>query len=181
MSDPRTRTYAGIGARRTPPEDLELMHALAGRLARAGWTLRTGGAIGADSAFEEGAIAGRGDWETYRSDGGWSASFSSGFVHLIPRGPTTAAYELAATVHPAWWRCSDMVKALHARNAHEILGADLDDPVSFVVCWTPDGSIDGASRESGGTGQALRIAALYSVPVFNLQRPDHRVRIERYL
>ena len=84
-------------------------------------------------------------------------------------------------MHPAWSRCSKSVRSLHARNAHEILGADLDDPVSFVVCWTPDGSIDGASRQSGGTGQALRIAALYSVPVFNLRRPEHRARIERYL
>ncbi len=177
MSERPRLTYAGIGARRTPADVLGVMEALAGRLARAGWTLRSGGADGADSAFELGAGLVDSDLiETYMADCGWSGS-----TDLTTGGPTREAYELAASVHPAWWRCSDRAKALHARNSHEILGADLDDPVSFVVCWTRDGSLDGASRDSGGTGQALRVANLYSVTVFNLFRPDHRERIERYL
>lgn len=98
-----------------------------------------------------------------------------------PGGPSAEAFELAARVHPAWDRCSGRVRALHARNSHEILGADLARPSNFVVCWTPDGSLDGAGREAGGTGQALRIAALHSIPVFNLRRPEHRARVERYL
>lgn len=55
----------------------------------------------------------------------------------------------------------------------------LDDPAAFVLCWTPDGSLDGTGSDTGGTGQALRIAAAYDVPVFNLQRPDHRARVEQ--
>ena len=51
-----------------------------------------------------------------------------------------------------------------------MLGDDLDQPVSFVVCWTPGGEV------TGGTGQALRIAAdpQYNIPVFNLalHRPE---------
>jgi hypothetical protein len=47
--------YAGIGSRRTPPEILSLMRQTAAALAARGYTLRTGGAGGADQAFLEGA------------------------------------------------------------------------------------------------------------------------------
>jgi hypothetical protein len=176
MYEGRLKTYAGIGSRSTPQDVLKLMEDLAERLSVAGWRLRSGGAPGADEAFELGAEEVDAEHETYRVDSGWC-----GMTDLTPGGPTRAAFELAASVHPAWPRCSEWVRALHARNCHEVLGPELNHPVRFVVCWTPDGSIDGASRESGGTGQALRVAARYSVPIFNLQRPDHRARIERYL
>lgn len=176
MSDGQSRTYTGIGARRTPLDVLDLMRSLAARLWQAGWVLRSGGAAGADRAFEAGAAGVGAEWETYRADGGWCR-----LADLTPGGPTAGAFELAARVHPAWSSCSDRVQVLHARNCHQILGPDLSEPASFVVCWTPDGSLDGASREAGGTGQALRVATLHSIPVFNLRRPDHRARVERYL
>jgi len=54
--DQRTRPpyYAGIGSRKTPPDILALMEACAYKLARYGWNLRSGGAPGADQAFERG-------------------------------------------------------------------------------------------------------------------------------
>ena len=51
-----TKTYAGIGSRRTPPEILRLMERMALILSGAGYTLNSGGAKGADSAFENGAL-----------------------------------------------------------------------------------------------------------------------------
>ena len=50
--------YAGIGSRKTPPSILRIMEHWADTLARDGWVLRSGGAPGADSAFERGALAG---------------------------------------------------------------------------------------------------------------------------
>ena len=44
--------YAGIGSRRTPPELLDEMEVLGRQLAIADYVLRSGGAKGADSAFE---------------------------------------------------------------------------------------------------------------------------------
>jgi len=49
------RFYAGIGARATPPEILSLMTRAAFALTKRGYVLRSGHAIGADSAFERGA------------------------------------------------------------------------------------------------------------------------------
>jgi hypothetical protein len=71
------------------------------------------------------------------------------------------------------------VRALQARNAHQILGENRQTPAGFVLCWTADGSLDGAARTSGGTGQALRIAAHYEIPVLNISRPEHFARVTR--
>ena len=49
------RFYAGIGARATPPPILSLMTRAAFALCKRGYVLRSGHAIGADSAFERGA------------------------------------------------------------------------------------------------------------------------------
>ena len=49
-------TYAGIGSRETPPDICKIMTEIAKRLAHLGLTLHSGGAEGADSAFERGAI-----------------------------------------------------------------------------------------------------------------------------
>ena len=52
--------YAGIGSRETPVPILVDMRSLAQDLAAGGWTLRTGGADGADIAFETGHRSGGG-------------------------------------------------------------------------------------------------------------------------
>jgi len=48
--------YAGIGARATPPGMLDLMSRIANKLEGMGYILRSGGAAGADTAFERGVI-----------------------------------------------------------------------------------------------------------------------------
>lgn len=133
--------YAGIGSRETPAEILALMTNIARKYSRMGWTLRSGGAVGADTAFELGA----GDrkriyepWETQRNPH-WST--------------------IAERYHPAWDRCGSYAKLLHGRNTPIVLGDDLLMPATCVVCYT-----DGR----GGTMQAVRIANAWNIPVFNL-------------
>jgi hypothetical protein len=50
--------YAGIGSRETPQATLDLMNLIGFTLAQKGHSLRSGGAKGADSAFEAGASNG---------------------------------------------------------------------------------------------------------------------------
>jgi hypothetical protein len=179
FSDPPRRarlTYAGIGSRATPPDVLELMSRAAVKLAAENWMLRTGGASGADETFLRGAISVGGYFEVYLPWPGYN-----GHRGLRMSRPSRRAYEIAAEHHPAWHSCSSAVQALHARNCHQVLGDFLDDPVSFVLCYTPDGSLTGDSRAAGGTGQALRVATSAGVTVFNLQRADHRERIEAWI
>jgi hypothetical protein len=168
------KVYAGIGSRRTPTDVLERMEAIAARLAEAGWVCRTGGAPGADQAFEAGARR-HGDsavelWLPWRGFEGREGSL-----------PTPEAYTIAERYHPGWQYLKRGVRALMARDVHQVLGADLTSPVKMIICWTPDGSLDGSSRASGGTGMALRVACDYPVEVLNLQRPDHAERLAAWV
>lgn len=146
--------YAGVGSRQTPVEIRAQMESIAYVLDENGWTLRSGGAQGADKAFESQSLPPR--RQIFRP--------SQSAAH-----PEWKAH--ASAWHPAWDRCDDYARALHARNSPIMLGEKLDDPVRFVVCWTADG------KASGGTGQALRIAAGYEIPVFNLFFPDALARL----
>ena len=70
----------------------------------------------------------------------------------------------AAKFHPAWNKLNLIAKKLHGRNSMIIMGEKLDNPVDFVLCYTTDG------KASGGTGQGIRIANYYNIPVFNLYK-----------
>lgn len=144
-------TYAGIGSRQTPEHILKVFTSLATYLDTEDFVLRSGGANGADSAFERGAT----ESEIYLPWKGFNHNSSS----LYP--PTSQAYKMAEHYHPGWTYCSHAAKAFHARNCHQILGPDLDLPVAFVICWTTNGKI------KGGTGQALRMAKSLDITVFN--------------
>jgi len=174
------RVYAGIGSRSTPPDMLALLEQLARRMARDGWRVRTGLAAGADQAFYRAG----GPVELYLPDHGFQSAArrpaEGPEVFCLDR-PSPDAHLIAQDHHPAWHRLSRDVRQLMARNVHQILGCQLDDPVAFVCCWTPDGSLDGTSRQSGGTGMALRLATTYGIPVRNLARPDHRDAAHRLL
>ncbi len=173
--------YAGVGSRGTPGHVLELMERVAAALAARRWVLRTGMAGGADQAFYRGATA-HGPVELYLP---WPDFESPARIadtrELVLERPTRAAFELAAQFHPAWERLGSGARYLHARNCHQVLGADLTTPARFVVCWTPDGSLDGRGPRVGGTGQALRLAHHSRVPVYNLARPDHEARVRAKL
>jgi hypothetical protein len=167
------RAYCGIGSRETPPDVLELMEWLAYRLA-GGWNLRSGGAGGADSAFARGhEQASASGLEIYLP---WFGFNGVRGESVARHEPQREAYPIAQLFHPAWELCSKGGRALHARNVHQILGEDVTvpDPVKFVVCWTR-----GASGR-GGTGQAIRIARHFHVPVFDLADPAVRARIEAF-
>jgi hypothetical protein len=145
------KLYAGVGSRETPPDILARMTAIAVKASIKDWTLRSGAADGADSAFEAGAK----DKEIWLPWRGYNKHFSQ----LIVR---PGAIAIASKFHPAWDRCSQGAQKLHGRNMHILLGEDLNTPVEFVVCWTKDG------LASGGTGQAIRAAKHYKIPVYNL-------------
>lgn len=162
--------YAGIGARKTPPHILELMTQMAQILDQQGFTLRSGGANGADSAFAKGASK----KEIYVP----FASFNGGVAGAIDcrQLPNHArALEIAKGFHPAWDRCSDFAKDCHARNIYILGGVDINWPVDFVVCWTEGGT------DVGGTGLAIRAANKIKIPVFNLFNADALDKLEAFL
>jgi len=154
--------YAGIGSRKTPPTVLDLMTRTARFLYCGGYTLRSGGAIGADSAFELGS---GGENEIFLPFEGYNKNRSKLFT--IP----DAAFEIAAKLHPAWDRCTEVVRKYHARNVLIIYGQDLQTYCDFVICWTRKGLV------KGGTGMAIRIAQAADIPIFNLAKQEEKDKI----
>jgi hypothetical protein len=134
------------------------MERFGAELARRGWTLRSGGAIGADSAFEKGAREAGGRCEIYLPWPGYNQHAEARLVEASPE-----AYDVMARIHPVFARLPKSSRRLHARNAHQILGADLRSPVEMVVCWTP------GARGRGGTGSAIRLARSWEIPVHDLE------------
>ena len=164
--------YAGIGARATPRAVLDDMTTMADWLARTGWRLASGGADGADTAFAKGApIDRRTLFLPWRGYNGHRAADT----RVLSRSVLPACMEIAARLHPAWSRCSDGARKLHARNVLVLLGPALDRPVDAVVAWTPDAAV------TGGTGMALRIAAERGIPILNLAAMSPRSACERLL
>ena len=158
--------YTGLGSRSTPITTQVTMSKIAQYLNSIGYTLRSGGADGADSAFESQAGTLK---EIYLL---WKG-FNSNNSPFYP--PSESAYGIAEKYHPAWHRLSPGAKALMARNMHQVLGLNLDSPSDFTVCYTSDGGF------SGGTGQALRLCKDLKVPIFNLFHADTRLKLKNFL
>ena len=148
------KIYAGIGSRETPRDILQLLNKLSSKLELGGYCLRSGGATGADSAFEQGIT----NKEIF-----------------IANDATPESIEMASKYHPAWNKCLPYTKKLHGRNCMILLGNDLKTPVKFVLCWTKDG------KATGGTGLGIRIALDLSIPIFNLFDENVKERMVRFI
>lgn len=137
--------YAGIGSRETPLDIQLLMYDIADYMGRKRFILRSGGAEGADEAFEKGAKDHKHPAEIFK-----------------PEEATQEAIDVASRCHPAWEKCDQFARKAHGRNAMILLGESLWVPVNMVICWTPRG------ETIGGTGQAIRMAKEYFIRIINL-------------
>ena len=68
--------------------------------------------------------------------------------------------------HPYWHNLKQGARKLMGRNSYQVLGLDLKTPTNFILCYTKGG------KGSGGTGQALRIAKDYNIPIFDFGKYD---------
>lgn len=155
--------YTGVGSRKTPLMYQYLLSIIAVGMGSA--TLRSGGAVGADTAFENGAK----NKEIYLPYKGFNDNPSELYLGRLYQ--EDLAVEIASSIHPAWNRCDTKAKQYHTRNVYQVLGLDLESPSDMLICWTPDaanGTTVPTSRVSGGTGTAIKLAAVNEIPVFNI-------------
>lgn len=167
-----TPTYiTGIGSRETPQLILTEMQligiwcrAQAGRI-----RVRSGHADGADYAFEQGALEACDvylPWATFNSDKPLlGVPLGLPFVHRVVEADPFN--ELVQAYHPLPSQLSNSGWQLMRRNGPQVLGLDLKTPSKAIVCWTRNGTL------TGGTSQALRIGAAYSIPVLNMFFPKY--------
>jgi len=152
------RIYAGIGSRETPREICDLMVRIGERLASRNWLLRSGGADGADLAFETGSqLVPGARSQIFLPWPGFNKSRSP-----LSHPATDDMNSVAALFHPSWNYMNRSAQQLHARNVAQILDRDLNTPADAVLCWTRDG------EPVGGTAQAIRIAEACGIPIINL-------------
>ncbi len=166
--------YTGIGSRaETLPDDIKQEFIFIGRrFAERGWTLRSGGADGADSAFEWGCglSATPASKEIFLP---WKGFNNNPSPFYITDENKDDLFEIASKIYPSWNYVKEPIKLLHARNVQQVLGEKPRESLitDFIVCWTnrPDG-------EARGTGFAMVMAKLRNIPVYNFYKPEERQR-----
>ncbi len=152
------RIFAGIGSRSTPPIIETQIKEISKRFNKLGYTLRSGGADGSDVMWER-FMHKR---EIYLPWKGFNSNLSPLYLDNISENALCKAYHLAEEFHPYWNNLKQGAEKLMARNSMQIFGKDMNKKCDIVVCYTSDG------KASGGTGQAMRIAKNYNIPIFNL-------------
>ena len=166
---------AGIGSRKTPKHILKMMVKI-GEWCRVNQIyVRSGHAPGADYAFEKGA---QDHAIVYLPWSGFNSNQPYCTKHLIildkvEKGVRAQGMGSVHKFHPHADRLSLPVRKLMARNYFQVMGTKVKpNPVSAVVCWTPNGS------SSGGTGQAIRMAEHYDIPVLDLGLDKNTLHLE---
>lgn len=158
------QAYAGIGSKETPPEIMVIMTNLASKLEKLGYTLRSGGAKGADTAFEAGVKDPRMK-EIYLPNKGFNRSTSELYLDNIDHIVNYRAFDIANFYLNYDLSYSGYTANLMTRNVLQVMGQNLE-PLfysKFVICWTRNG------KDVGGTGLAIRIAKANNIPVYNLK------------
>lgn len=148
--------YSGVGSRETPEDVCLFLTETASYLEQKNYILRSGGADGADLAFELGVLSDQNKeiWLPW-------IQFNKNKSTLLP---SHEAFDIAASIHPVWNRLKRPAQHLHARNCHQVLGKDLKTKSRFLLCWTENGEI------KGGTATAIKLAINNNIPVLNFGR-----------
>lgn len=147
-------SYTGIGARLTPLQIKNLMTEIGMYMNAHGWTLRSGGADGADSAFEIGAGDKKQIFLPYKGFNNNDSSWYIGSAKVDDRAEELAhrvwddRWQMGMVKVP-WRDLKQSTKAFMTRNMYQLCGANLGEMSKVVICWTKDGTA------VGGTGQAL--------------------------
>ena len=199
----KNMVYAGVGSRETPVEIQQAMNDVAKELESAGYTLRSGNAIGADKAFE-------GAPQPWSKDSKGSVNQWSKYSHKVKNkeifkaeSATDKTRKIAKEIHANHTALNGVGLDLMARNTNQVFGKNLDTPVDFVLAWTPlneqgkpvtkheDKSYDKDKKakkargeetfDTGGTGQAISYASLNGIPVINMADKNWRQQLDETL
>ena len=173
-----TMTYAGIGSRQTPPEILDKMTEAAKYLEGLGYTLRSGGAEGADTAFEKGVKSKKEIFKGLDPTGPREKAVAHE-IHPDLTGAMNASKRKAEAAGKNGDRSAAAVENLMARNTNQIFGKNLDTPVDFVLAYDPSGWTGvGPRPQKGGTLQAIDMAARKGIPVINMADANWREQLK---
>lgn len=170
--------WTGIGSRKVPAHIFHMMRQFA-ELKRS--VCRTGGALGSDHAFFLGAqnLELLLPWKDFNGHTTGTHTYTKPQLKFAD-SVLKEAYQFQISRYET--------QMFFRRNVFQVLGICENErqikKSKFVLCWTPDGAttIDDYNRDvTGGTGIAINVASLFGVPVYNLQRKDHRREIKEFI
>ena len=191
----KNMTYAGIGSRETSIDIQKEMYKIAKELESLGYVGQSGGAIGADKAFEganqpwekeDGTVAGTKEFTRSKSNVTKWAKYSDGkniaskFVVFKSSDSNDKVRNIAKEIHPKKQKLSEKDGLdLHARNTFQVFGKNLDTPVDFVLFYAQEQK--DSIRPKGGTGQAVEMARLKGIPTINMSDKNWREQLDNVL
>lgn len=149
-------------------------------LANKGIILRSGGAAGADTAFEQGCDKIDASLkEIYIPWNGFSNLHHNG-ENLFVTGDSEYSQKKASEIHPAWDRLSRGVKALHSRNVNQVMGISPGESElsKFVLFYAPTTKSDAVK---GGTATAVNLALSLGIPVWNFYESVDREEFRNWI
>lgn len=174
--------FTGVGHRKGVPDNIRNKAVqLTSWLCARGVKLRTGDADGMDAVFRDAAP--KEMRQFFAPLNRYNAHPDAIMIKPSEIHPCyySQARDITANTHPYFYNLGDFERELHIRNAFQVLGPELDEPSNFLVCWTKDGAETKTTRATGGTGQAIRLAIKYNIPVFNLQTPNFEGRFRTFI
>lgn len=179
------KILTGVGSRETPKDILGVIRKVSKKLVLSGYTLRSGGADGADTVFYEGWVDAflENDRipkaEIYLPWSGFNnLQENENNILVKDRSVISKAEELVNEIHPAASKLSRGAKALHTRNCFQVLGKDLQTPSTLFLCYA---KVDSMGEPSGGTRTAIKLAEKIGLRVSNLFVQEDLDRVLKYL
>lgn len=164
--------YTGIGSRKTTKSVQDLFSRIGTYLESKGYWLRSGGADGADSAFESGVKEKKQIWLPWKNFNNNSSTL------ILPNNLNNhlkIITELNIISESHFSNLNGAAVKLHCRNINQVIGF-IENPIysNFVLCWTDEG------KQIGGTATAIKYAELLGIPVYNFGKCNHISKMYEY-
>jgi hypothetical protein len=165
--------YTGIGSRKAPRDVLEKTYTLGYLLAKRGYKLRSGRAMGMDEAFEAGCTKYEKvigilmkeiylPWDGFRKT---ETTLSGGeYIQSDIEAETCGELLVSKKILRGYGVLKSSIKRLFSRNVYQVTGQD-SAYSDFVIYWClPDED----NRPTGGTRVAVELAKSLGIPTYNL-------------
>tara|TARA_B100000749_G_C18441502_1_gene472372 strand:+ start:2009 stop:2653 length:645 start_codon:yes stop_codon:yes gene_type:complete len=193
-----SKIYAGIGMRDQYPAKVrmdveQVMYESAYAFAFMGYKCRSGRAENSDKRFEQGTLDAIRDGATGSLESFLPSSYFNGMradgkqyfdATKLPPEVLAKQRELVERFHPKGTQLKGFTYNAMARNGNQVLGPDMLSPSRFILCAAKNSKFDKNGEIydcKGGTGQAVRVAYHYKIPVFNLLHPPHLERMWQFI
>ena len=167
----QNRSYVGVGIGDTTNEIKSIVKQITEVLNEANYVLRSDGEQGISSLFIKHAKE-KEIYLPYKDYNGYESEYHKS---------TREAEYIASRFHPCFYELKIDEKKIVSRYSHVVLGHDLRQPASFIICYTEDKveSVKDKAAYTGILGQVIAIGSAMAIPIYNLAKEDCVERLNK--